>query len=145
MRHGHTNVTWKRVNNRPSDDWKTSQNRSKVKVLMTIFFNFRSTVHFQYLPPVHAINKKYCHSVLKHLKNFARQKRPELWLNNSWVLHDDNVPSHQAGIMLDYFTKHQVNTTEPTPWLPYLASCDLPSSEKSYYLFGENDLSILKQ
>ena len=56
--------------------------RSKVRVLSTIFYDFRSIEHFEYLPPDHTINKENQLSVLKGSRNVVRPKRPELWYNN---------------------------------------------------------------
>lgn len=103
---------------------KPRQSRSKVKVLLTVFFDFRGVVHFEYLPSGETVNKEYYLSVLKRLRDAVRRKRPELWSNNSWLLHDDNAPSHRAHIVRDYLTKHQVNTILQPPYSPDMAPCD---------------------
>ena len=80
-------------------------------------------------------------SVLKRLKNAVRCKRPEFWSNNLWILHehDDNAPSHRAGIVLRYLSERQINTIEWLPCPPDLASFDFCLFKKpSNYLFGKN-------
>jgi len=77
-----------------------------------------------YLPPGQTVNKEYYLSVLKRLRDAVRRKRPEMWADNSWILHDDNAPSHRARIVLNYLTKHQVNTIEQAPYSPDMAPCD---------------------
>ncbi|CAK9811861.1 Mariner Mos1 transposase [Anthophora quadrimaculata] len=112
-----------RLENEPKPK-KPRQSRSKVKILLTVFFDFRGVVHFEYLPPGRTVNKEYYLSVLMRLRDAVRRKRPELWSNNSWILHDDNAPSHRARTVLDYLTKHQINTIEQPPYSPDLAPCD---------------------
>jgi len=34
--------------------------------------------------------------VLERLHEKVRRKRPELFANNSWILHHDNAPAHTA-------------------------------------------------
>ena len=103
---------------------KSRQSRSKVKVMLTVFFDCQGVVHHEYLPSGQTVNKEYYLSVLKRLRDAVRRKRPEMWANNSWILHDDNAPSHRARIVLDYLTKHQVNTIVQAPYSPDMAPCD---------------------
>ena len=39
-------------------------------------------------------------------------------------MHDDNAPSYRGRIVLNYLTKHQVNTIEQAPYSPDMAPCD---------------------
>ena len=103
---------------------KSRQSRSKVKVMLTVFFDCQGVVHHEYLPSGQTVNKEYYLSVMKRLRDAVRRKRPEMWANNSWILHDDNAPSHRARIVLDYLTKHQVNTIVQAPYSPDMAPCD---------------------
>lgn len=79
--------------NQQSSEWRFSdeskpkkprQSRSKIKVLLAVFFDFRGVVHSEFLPPGQTVNKEYYVSVLKRLRENVRRKRPELWRNNSW-------------------------------------------------------------
>jgi hypothetical protein len=36
----------------------------------------------------------YYLDVVKRLREKVRRKRPELFANNSWILHHDNAPAH---------------------------------------------------
>ena len=62
-------------------------------------------------------------SILKHLKDFVRRKQPELFSNNSWILHEDNVSTQQARIIVDYLIIYQVDTIEQLLFLLDLALC----------------------
>ena len=70
------------------------QSRSKIKLTMTVFFDFRVVVHYEFLPARQTVNKEYYLSVMRCLCETLRLKRPELWANNSWFLHHDNAASH---------------------------------------------------
>ena len=58
------------------------------------------------------VNKEYFLSVMRHLPEAIHIKRPELWADNSGILHHDNAPSHVAphGIHLIY---HRVTWVFP--------------------------------
>jgi alpha-L-fucosidase len=38
------------------------------------------------------VNQVYYLEALKRLREKVRRKRPELFANNSWILHHDNAP-----------------------------------------------------
>ena len=58
------------------------------------------------------VNKEYYLIVMRHLREAIRKNRPELWANNSWILHHNNAPSHTALILREFFTK---NSTHVAP------------------------------
>jgi hypothetical protein len=43
-------------------------------------------------------------------------KRPELWENQTWMFHHDNVPAYTSLLIHSYLAKHQ---TSVVPHLPY--------------------------
>ena len=57
---------------------RASQNPSKVKVMMTVFFDFRGVVHYEFLPPLQTVNKEYYLSLMRRLREAIHLKRPEL-------------------------------------------------------------------
>ena len=73
--------------------------QSKKKVMLTGFMDYRGVVHHEFLPEGQTVNKEYYLGVMGRLREAIRQKRPDLWANNSWILHHDNVPSHNAIII----------------------------------------------
>ena len=75
---------------------KVRQIRSNVKVLITVFFDYHGVVHQEFLPKGRTVNKEYYIEVMRLLREAIRKKRPELWKNNSWLLHHDNAPAHSS-------------------------------------------------
>jgi hypothetical protein len=68
--------------------------RSKVKVLLTVFFDYRGIVHHTYAPEGQTINKEYYLEVIRHLGDAVWRKRPDLWASRNWQLNHDNAPAH---------------------------------------------------
>jgi len=48
---------------------------------------------------------------MRRLREAIRLKRKDLWANISWILHQDNAPSHNAIIIREFLTKNVTNTT----------------------------------
>ena len=68
-------------------------------MMLTVFFDYRGAVHYEFLQTGQTVNKEYYLSVMRHLREVIPKKRLELWANNSWNLHHDNAPSHTALIL----------------------------------------------
>lgn len=98
--------------------------QSKKKVMLTVFIDYNGVVHHEFLPKGQTINKEYYLGVMKRLREAIRKKRPALWGNNSWILHDDNAPSHNALIIREFLVKNNTNTIQQPPNSPDLAPCD---------------------
>ncbi|UYV78960.1 hypothetical protein LAZ67_17000504 [Cordylochernes scorpioides] len=62
---------------------KARQVRSNVKVLLTVFFDCRGVVHHEFLPQGRTVNKEYYLQVMRNLREAIRQKRPDLWKNDT--------------------------------------------------------------
>lgn len=103
---------------------KPRQSKSKIKVMLTVFFDHRGVVHSEFLPTGQTVNKEYYLSVMRRLREAIRKKRPELWADNSWFLHHDNAPSHTALILREFFAKNSTNIVPQPPYSPDLAPCD---------------------
>jgi len=61
--------------------------------------------------------------VLARLRDAVRRKRPELWENQTWMLHHDNAPAH-ASLIRSYLAKHQTSFVSHPPYSPDLAPAD---------------------
>jgi len=48
-----------------------------------------------WVPEVQTVNQVYYKEVLTNLREWVR-RRPEMWKNVSWVLHQDNAPTHNT-------------------------------------------------
>ena len=64
---------------------KPRQSRSKVKVMLIVFFDIRGLVNHEFIPTEQMVSKEYYFDVLKRFLEKIRQKRPEMWMNNSWI------------------------------------------------------------
>jgi hypothetical protein len=69
---------------------KTQWVRTKLKVLLTVFFDYRVIVHHSYAPG-QSINKEYYLEVIRHVRDAVRCKRPDLWASRNWQLRHDNA------------------------------------------------------
>lgn len=61
---------------------------------------------------------------VRDLTDLVRQKRPDLWKDNSWFLHHDNAPSHTALVIRDHFARNSTHIVPQPPYSPDLAPCD---------------------
>ena len=59
--------------------------------------------------------------VLKRLREQVRRKRPELFANNSWILHHDNAPAHTALPAREFLATKQITVLEHPAYSPDLA------------------------
>ncbi|KAJ4445373.1 hypothetical protein ANN_07178 [Periplaneta americana] len=75
---------------------KARQVRSKIKVMLTVFFDVRGIVHHEYAPEGQTVTKEYYHDVLRRLRDAVGRKRPDMWTANNWHLHHDNAPAHSS-------------------------------------------------
>jgi hypothetical protein len=58
------------------------------------------------------VNQVYYLEVLKWLREKVRRKRPELFANNSWILHHDNAPAHTALSVRDFLASKQITVLD---------------------------------
>jgi len=49
---------------------------------------------------------------------------PELWENQTWMLHHDNAPDHTSLLIPSYLAKHQTPVVPHLPYAPDLAPAD---------------------
>ena len=70
------------------------------------------------------VNSQYYLGVMRRLRDAVRRKRPELWADNSWLLHHDNAPSHTSLVVRDHFAKNSTHIIPQPPYSPDLAPSD---------------------
>ena len=68
--------------------------------------------------------KQFCQDVLAHLRHAVRRKMPELWENQTWMLHHNNAPAHASLLIRIYLAKHQTSVVPHPPCSPDLAPAD---------------------
>jgi len=71
------------------------------------------------------VNKQLYQEVLARLWDAMRRKRPELWENQTWMLHYDNAPAHGTLLIRSYLAKHQTSVVPHSPYSPDLAPADI--------------------
>jgi len=98
--------------------------RSKLKVLLVVFFDWKGTVHHEFVPRGQMVNRQLYQEVLVRLRNAVRRKRPELWENQIWMLHHDNASAHALLLIHIYLEKHQTYVVPHPPYSPDLAPAD---------------------
>jgi hypothetical protein len=77
--------------------------------------------HGDWVREFQTVNQVY-YKVPSNLRERAirRKRRPELWKNCSWVLHQDNSPAHIALSVKMFLTKHKITALEHPPNSPHL-------------------------
>jgi transposase len=52
------------------------------------------------------------------------RKRPQLWTNQSWVLHHDNAPAHSLFLVRNFLAKNETTIVPQPTYSPDLAPAD---------------------
>ncbi|KAL4154268.1 hypothetical protein QTP88_002093 [Uroleucon formosanum] len=118
---------------RQSMHWKTSaspklkkarMSKSKLKAMLIVFFDIKGVIMTEWVPQRQTLNQNYYLQVLTTLRERVRRKRPELWENYSWILHQDNAPAHSALSVKRFLAKNRTPVLQHPPYSPDLAPCD---------------------
>ena len=88
------------------------------------FFYWKGIVHHEFLPRGQMVNKQLYQEFLVRVRDAVHTKRPELWENQTWVLHHDNAPAHTSLLIRRYLAKHQTSVVPHPPYSPELAPAD---------------------
>jgi len=133
MNHGFFNMTQKVSANpwtgrAPVHQGKRKHSRANPNLkqwwLFFFFSYIRGILHLDWVPEGQTINQVYYKEVLINLREQVRS-RPEMWKNDSWVLHHDNaLPAHNALSVKMFLMKHKISMLEHPPYSPDLAPCD---------------------
>ena len=93
---------------------KPQQSCSKIKTMLTVFFDWEDVVHHEYVPSGQTINKEYYLNVLHWLRDAIRWKRLQLWATGDWQLHHANALTHASCLAQGFLAKHQITqVTQP--------------------------------
>jgi hypothetical protein len=98
--------------------------RSKVKVLLTVFFDYRGIIHHSYAPEDQTIDKEYYLEVIHHLHDAVWRKRSDLWPSRNWQLHHDNTSANSSHLIESFLAKHGIPVVRQAPYSPDMAPCD---------------------
>ena len=76
------------------------------------------------MPQGQTINQHIYKEILRRLLRSVREKRRELWQDNSWLLHHDNAPAHNALNIRQFLAERNIAVLEQPQYSPDLAPCD---------------------
>jgi len=130
MRHGFMGMMLKSRCNRRSGWGRVSStknarmSRSKIKVLLVVFFYWKGIFHHEFLPCGQMVNKQRYQEDLARLSGVVHRKKPELWNNQTWMLHQDNAPAHASLLICSYLAKRQTSVVPHSPYSPDIAPAD---------------------
>jgi hypothetical protein len=94
-----------------------------MNVMLLVFFDWQGIIHHKFVPCGLTVNKEFYVAVLKHLREAVRRKRPQLWMNQSWVLHHDNAPAHSF-LMHNFLAKNEMTVVPQANYSPDLVPAD---------------------
>ena len=76
-----------------------------------------------------------CQRVLRRLREKVRRHRPQLWREQTGLLHHNNAPSHTAVLTHQFLAKNKIAVIPQPPYSPDLAPCD-------FFLFPKMKLKL---
>ena len=92
--------------------------------VMLVFFDWQGIIHHEFVPRGQTVNKEFYIAVLKHLGEAVRRKRPQLWTNQSRVLHHNNAPAHSSFLVRNFLAKNEMTVVPQPPYSPDLSPLD---------------------
>ena len=63
--------------------------------------------HYEFLLQGRTVNKEYYLEIMLRLRESIRQKRTELWKNQSWILHHDKALAHTLMLVREFLAKNK--------------------------------------
>jgi len=69
-------------------------------------------------------NDRYYHEVLEQRRKRVHHVWPEI--ADTWMLHHDNTPCHNATSVNEFFTKNGIPVVPQSSYSPDLSPCDIP-------------------
>ena len=82
--------------------------------------------------------------VFARLRDAVRRKRPELWENQTWMLHHDNAPALASLLIRCYLAKHQTSIVLHPPYCPDLDPAEFVLFPKLKTTFKERRFQTLE-
>jgi hypothetical protein len=103
--------------NRQSSEWvgetspwpkKLKFQRSRIKIMLIIFFNSQSIVHKEFVPEGKTINAEFYEGVMDHLLKCIHWVCPAAFCSRDFFLLHDNMPAHKAASVCQFLTQKTV-------------------------------------
>jgi len=98
--------------------------------MIITFFDIIGIVYKEILPTGQTVNSGFYCEVLPRLREEVRRHRPQLWREQTWLLHHDKAPSHTAVLTHQFLAKNKIAVIPHPPYSPDLAPCDIFLSPK---------------
>ena len=114
---------------------KARQVKSNLKSMIITFFDIKGIVHKEFVPTGQTVNSGFYCEVLRRLREKVRRHRPELWREQTWLLHHDNAPAHTALLTQQFLAANKIPVIPHPPYSPDLAPCD-------FFLFPKMKLKL---
>jgi hypothetical protein len=89
-----------------------------------VFLDWKGVVHHEFVARDQMVNKQLYREVLARLREAVRRKRPELWENQTWMLHHESAPAHVSLLIRSYVATHQTFIVPHPPYSLELALAD---------------------
>jgi len=102
--------------------------KSRVKTMLVIFFNWQGVIHKEFVPEGETIKAVYYKGVMERLLNRIRLVRPSMCESGDWFLLHDNALSHNTTIVKQFLAQRKVTVLDHPLYSPDLAPAD-------YFLF----------
>ena len=129
---------------RQSSQWKSPTSprpkkarrvKSNLKSMLITFFDRKGIVHKEFVPPGQTVNSGFYCEVLWRLREKVRRHRPQLWWEQTWLLHHDKAPSHTSILTHQFLVKNKIAVIPHPLYSPDLAPCD-------FFLFPKMKLKL---
>ena len=78
----------------------------------------------EFLPQGQTVNQHVYKEILWCLLHSVYEKRYELWQDNAWLLHQENVPAHNALSIYQFLAERNVTMLDHPPYSLDLAPCN---------------------
>ena len=82
--------------------------KSLVKTMLMIFFDWQGVIHKEFVPEGESINAVYYKVVMERLLNRIRRVRPAMCESGDWFLLHNNTPSHNATVVKQFLAQRKV-------------------------------------
>ena len=102
--------------------------KSRVKTVLVIFFDWQGIIHKEFVLEGETINAVYYKGVKERLLNRIWRVRPGMCESGDWFLLHANALSHNATFVKQFLALRKVTVLDHPPYLPDLAPAD-------YFLF----------
>jgi histone-lysine N-methyltransferase SETMAR len=103
--------------------------------MLIIFFNSQGIVHTELIPEVKTVNAPFYKGVIDRLLKHIQRVCPAVFCSRDFFLLHDNVPTHKAASVCQFFTQKNVTTLYHPPYSPDLSPPD-------YFLFPKLKMKL---